>query len=87
MMRSQASIRPRHGAVGARQRLGDRRVVAQEGRLEDLRLDQLGQQLEEDLVLVPGGVERDVVRGGIPAQGLHGRVDGDLSPTASLTAS
>ena len=64
--------------MGARQRLGDRRVVAEEGRLEDLWLDQLGQQLQDDLVRSPGGVERDVVRGGIPAQRLHGRGEGAL---------
>ena len=80
--------------MDSRQRLCDGRVVAQERRLDAIRLDELGDQLEEDLVLVPGGVDCDVVRRGIPPKGLdrgvhgdrladlgaHGRIDRDPSP-------
>ena len=77
MIRSQASIRPSFVAVRAGQRLGDRGVVAQEGRLEQPGLDQLAEQLEEDLVLLQRRVDLDAVRRGVPEQGLLRRLEGD----------
>jgi len=63
-----------------RQRLSDGWVVAEERRLDDVRLDQLGQQLQHYLVRPPRGVERKVTRDGIPAQCLQRRGEGDFLP-------
>ena len=45
-----------------------------------MRLDQLGQQLQHHLVRPPRGVERKVAGGGIPAQCLQRRGEGDFLP-------
>ena len=86
IIRSQASIRPGSLRWARANGLCDGRVVAQERRLDAIRLDELGDQLEEDLVLVPGGVDCDVVRRGIPRR-VSTRVSTVTgSPTLALTA-
>ncbi|MPM55026.1 hypothetical protein SDC9_101811 [bioreactor metagenome] len=62
----------------AGQRLGDRRVVADEGRLQQVRLDELAEQLDDHLLRAPQGVVLHLEQLGDGAQPVQRGVRGDL---------
>jgi len=61
----------------AGQRLGGGREVAEERGLEQVRLDELAEDLEGDLLGAPAGLDRDVVLRGILTEGVQRSLDGD----------